>query len=473
MGDPRGFLKVARKKGSARPVAERLCDYKEFEDLLPKEELVAQASRCMDCGIPFCHWACPLGNFIPDWNDRVYRGDDASAASALAATNNFPEITGRVCPAPCEASCVLNIEGTPVSIKAIERYIGDMGTGPLEAHRPRHRARGSVAVVGSGPAGLAAAQQLARLGYGVTVFERDDRAGGLLRYGIPDYKLDKSIIDRRVDQLRREGVLFALSTNVGARPLASELRWRFDAVVLAIGSRRPRELEVEGRDLAGVHLAMEFLAQQNRRNAGLLVHDDPVLAKGKRVVILGGGDTGADCLGTSLRQGAKSVLQLELLPRPPKVRRAENPWPEWPQVLRTSSSHEEGGERDFGVMTKAVLGKEGKVTGIAAVRVELRDGKLVEVQGSAFEIPCDLLLLAMGFVGPELELIDQLGLARDARGNIMAKDTETRVPGVFVAGDAGRGPSLVVWAIAEGRRAAQAVDRYLRQHKSEPRALAR
>jgi glutamate synthase (NADPH/NADH) small chain len=463
MGNPRGFLTVARKKGSARAIAERVRDFGEFESLLPEADLRAQASRCMDCGIPFCHWGCPLGNLIPDWNDRVYRGQPGAALEALEATNNFPEVTGRVCPAPCEASCVLSIEGKPVTIKDVERFIGDSldPSAPLVAKPAARRLGKSVAVVGSGPAGLAAAQQLARQGYNVTVFERDDRPGGLLRYGIPDFKLDKAIIDRRVDQMRREGVMFATGTDVGTRVTGDELRWRFDAIVLALGARRPRDLAVPGRELRGVHLAMDFLTQQNRRNSGLTVTAEPIVATGKRTIILGGGDTGSDCLGTALRQGAACVEQLELLPEPPLERAPQNPWPEWPLVLRTSSSQEEGGRRDFGIMTQAVLGHEGHVRALSVVRVESRSGRLEPVAGSEHEIPCDLLLLAMGFVGPETGLLDQLGLKREARGNIPAQAGQTAVPGVFAAGDAVRGASLVVWAIAEGRRAAEAVDVYL------------
>jgi glutamate synthase (NADPH/NADH) small chain len=458
-------MTVARAKGQPREVAARLRDYREFENLLPESELRAQASRCMDCGIPFCHWGCPLGNLIPDFNDRVYKRNEPVARETLEATNNFPEFTGRVCPAPCEASCVLNIDGKPVTIKEVEHWIGDSydPEQPLPAKPAAVRLGKSVAVIGSGPAGLAAAQQLARMGYNVTVFERDDRPGGLLRYGIPDFKLDKGLIDRRVDQMRREGVMFATGTEVGARLTGDELRWRFDAVVLAIGARRPRELEVPGRKLAGVHLAMDFLSQQNRRNSGLSVAGDPIVANGRNVVILGGGDTGSDCLGTSLRQGAASVQQLELLPQPPVVRGAQNPWPEWPLVLRTSSSHDEGGVRDFGLMTKEVLGHEGRVRALSAVRVQMKGGKLEEIPGSAHEIPCDMVLLAMGFVGPESALIEQLGVNRDARGNVATQAGATSVPGIFAAGDVSRGASLVVWAIAEGRKTATAVDGYLQR----------
>ncbi|MBN1960037.1 MAG: glutamate synthase subunit beta [Deltaproteobacteria bacterium] len=467
MGDPKGFMNVERRKGTSRPVSERLRDYNEFENLLPEAELRKQASRCMDCGIPFCHWGCPLNNLIPDFNDRVFRGQINEATEALYATNNFPEFTGRVCPAPCEASCVLNIDNIPVTIKSIERFIADnvdMSV-PLVAQVAPVRIEHSIAVIGSGPAGLTAAQQLARLGYSVTVFERDDVLGGLLRYGIPDYKLNKQLIERRVDQMRREGVVFVTNTDVGNSLSGKELLTRFDAIVLTIGARRARDLNVPGRELKGVYLAMDFLKQQNRRNGGLEVTEEPILATQKNVVILGGGDTGADCLGTSLRQGAAFVQQIELLPRPPDTRSANNPWPEWPLIMRTSSSHEEGGTRDFGVMTKEILGENGKVRALSAVRVEMKAGKLQEIPGSDFEIPCDLVLLAMGFVGPENNLIEQLGLERDARGNVATKDSCTSVPNIFAAGDVSRGASLVVWAIAEGRQAAAAADAYISNQK--------
>jgi glutamate synthase (NADPH) small chain len=416
----------------------------------------------MDCGIPFCHSGCPLGNLIPEWNERLWRDDYAGARQALEETNNFPEVTGRICPAPCEASCVLNLQGSPVTIKDIERAIGDsLGD---DAFLPRYAAKESgkrVAVVGSGPAGLAAAQQLARAGHAVTVLERDERAGGLLRFGIPDFKLDKALIDKRLEQMRLEGVRFETGVNVGVDVEADELARRFDALVLCLGARRPRDLDVPGRELAGVHYAMDFLAQQNRRVAGAPVNAPPIDAAGKRVIILGGGDTGADCLGTSLRQGAASVRQLELLPQPPLVRPAHNPWPEWPMALRTTSSHEEGGERDFGVLTKRLVGEGGVVRALVGRRVQLENGRLAEVGTEDFALPCDLVLLAMGFIGPERLLVEQLGLATNERGTIVAPGGATRRAGVFAAGDAVRGASLVVWAIAEGRRAAAAVDAYL------------
>jgi glutamate synthase (NADPH/NADH) small chain len=419
----------------------------------------------MDCGIPFCHKGCPLGNLIPEWNDHVYRGRLDEAVEALEATNNFPEVTGRVCPAPCEASCVLNIEGSPVTIKEVERAIAAhaFASEPLQARPSSFRKGRSVAIIGSGPAGLASAQQLARCGYDVTVLERDDRIGGLLRYGIPDFKLEKHWLDRRADQMQREGVVFRTSVEVGVDLPADELRASFDAIILCVGAGQPRDLAVPGRELAGVHFAMEFLAQQNRRVAGDAVSaTDAIVATGKRVVILGGGDTGSDCLGTSHRQGAASVIQLELMPEPPRERLAANPWPEWPFVLRTSSSHEEGGERDFAVMTKRLAGHAGRVRALEAVRVRLEGGKFHEIPGSEREIPCDLVLLAMGFVGPRRSrLLEELGVLLDARGNVATSSYATSVAGVFAAGDAARGASLVVWAIAEGRKAAEAAGAYL------------
>jgi glutamate synthase (NADPH/NADH) small chain len=476
VGNPRGFLQIKRAKASPRPVDERLKDFHEFDTPLEEGALRDQASRCMDCGIPFCHKGCPLGNLIPEWNDHVYGSRWDKALEALEATNNFPEVTGRVCPAPCEASCVLNIHGAPVTIKEVERSIAASfdPDEPLTARPAASRFGQRVAVVGSGPAGLAAAQQLARAGYDVTVFERDDRTGGLLRYGIPDFKLEKHHIDRRVNQMEREGVAFKTGVNAGVDITADELRATFDAIVLCVGAGKARELTVPGRELQGVHLAMEFLPQQNRRVAGDAVPEEAaILATGKRVVILGGGDTGSDCLGTSHRQGAKSVVQLELLPAPPNTRLPNNPWPEWPLMLRTSSSQEEGGERDFAVMTKRLVGDgRGHVTALEAIRVELDNGKLVEIPGSETIVPCDLVLLAMGFVGPERSpLLSDLGIELNERGNVKTNDFVTGVPGVFAAGDATRGASLVVWAIAEGRKAAEAVDAYLKERR-ERKAIA-
>jgi len=469
MGKLRGFIEISRLSPSARPIAERVRDWREFELPLPEGKLRDQGARCMDCGIPFCHDGCPLGNLIPDFNDHVYGGRWDAALRALHATNNFPEITGRVCPAPCEASCVLNLEKVPVTIKNIERSIIDraMGAGALRALPSAVRSGRRVAVVGSGPAGLAAAQELARAGHDVVVLEKADRIGGLLRYGIPDFKLEKDVLDRRLQQMLDEGVLFRTGVDVGVDVRGDELRKDFDAVVLAGGAMKPRDLGVPGRELAGVHFAMDFLTQQNRRVAGLPVDGDDILATGKRVVVLGGGDTGSDCVGTSLRQGASSLVSLELMPRPPDERAERNPWPQWPLVYRTSSSHQEGGERDFAVMTRRLVGENGRVVALEAVRVELK-GKpgerpsLVEIAGSEFDIPCDLVLLAMGFVGPVKEgLLEQLGVALDARGNVATTEGRTSVDGIFAAGDMSRGQSLVVWAIAEGRKVARAVDEYL------------
>jgi glutamate synthase (NADPH/NADH) small chain len=471
MGKVRGFLEIHREKNSQRPVAERLRDWREFELDVPEATLRDQASRCMDCGIPFCHDGCPLGNLIPDWNDFAMTGRTDSASAALHATNNFPEFTGRVCPAPCEASCVLNLSNEPVTIKNVERHIIDRAwESGLVVPRPAARKTGRrVAVVGSGPAGLAAAQELARRGHDVTVLEKADRIGGLLRYGIPDFKMEKAIIDRRLEQLRAEGVVFKTGVFVGRDLTGADLRAEYAAVVLAGGAERPRDLPVPGRELAGVHFAMEFLVQQNRRVAG-----DPVpwaqaiLATGKHVIVVGGGDTGSDCIGTSHRHGAKSVTNLELLPRPPDQRREQNPWPEWPIIYRASSSHDEGGRREFAMMTTSLEGdEEGRVKTLRAVQVEWRGGKPEPVPGTEVALPCELLLLAMGFVGPTPGgIIDQLGLELDPRGNVKTVRSGPRFgatsqPGVFAAGDMARGQSLVVWAIAEGRRVAATVDAYL------------
>jgi glutamate synthase (NADPH/NADH) small chain len=466
MADPRGFLELARADERERPADERVHDWRELSVPHEEEAIRAQASRCMDCGIPFCHGACPLANLIPEWSDLVWRGRADEAARRLLATNNFPEVTSRVCPAPCEASCVLALEDQAVTIKAIERGVADhLFESELVPVAPRESTGARVALVGSGPAGLAAAQQLARAGHHVTVFERDGRIGGLLRYGIPDFKMEKALLDRRVEQMRREGVCFRTRVHVGVDILVSQLRSAFDAIVLAGGARVARDLAVPGRNLDGVHFAMDFLAQQNRRVAGDEVPEgDAIVATGKRVVVLGGGDTGSDCVGTAIRQGAASVLQLELMPKPPLVRMPHNPWPEWPLVLRTSTSHEEGAERDWAVQTRALRGEEGRVSGIEASRVALEGGRVRTIKGTSFVIPCDLVLLAMGFAGPERGgTIEQLGVALDARGNV-ATDVRgaTSVDGVFAAGDMARGQSLVVWAIADGRRVADGVDAWLR-----------
>ena len=466
MGKVTGFLEFERQDPSKRPAAERVHDYREFELPVVQEDLVKQGARCMDCGVPFCNTGCPLGNLIPDWNDHVYRTEPERAIQALHATNNFPEFTGRVCPAPCEAACVLGINDDPVSIKLIERSIADraFADGFVKPQPPRQRTGKKVAVVGSGPAGMAAAQQLNRAGHTVTLFERDDRIGGLLTYGIPDFKMEKWLVERRVQQMTEEGVIFKTNVDIGRTVSADQLRSDFDAIVLCIGSRKPRDLEVEGRELSGIHFAMDFLTQQNRRVAGDSVPDEgAILATGKHVVVIGGGDTGSDCIGTSHRQGAASVTSFEIMPRPPEERAGSTPWPLWPLQLRTSSSHEEGGKRDWSVSTERVSGENGKITKLHCVRVELKGGKFERVAGSEFEIPADLVLLAMGFVHPEHPgIVEGLGLKINARGNIEVDSSfATNQKGVFAAGDCQRGQSLVVWAIAEGRKAARAADLYL------------
>jgi glutamate synthase (NADPH/NADH) small chain len=467
MGKVRGFIEFERKDHDKRAVDERLGDWAEFDLPVPDAELAEQAARCMDCGIPFCHDGCPLGNLIPDWNDLVYRGKLEEAIGALHATNNFPEVTGRVCPAPCEASCVLNIDEEPVTIKNVERGIIDRAfdQGLVQPVLAPVKSGKRVAVIGSGPAGLAAAQQLARAGHGVTLFERDDRIGGLLRYGIPDFKMEKHLIDRRMMQMRAEGVEFRTGVHVGVDVTADDLRPQYDAIVLCGGARRPRDLPVPGRDLKGVHFAMEFLEQGNRAVAGdYIAEDKHILATDKHVVIIGGGDTGSDCLGTSHRQRAAHITQLEVMPKPPDHRVNANPWPAWPLILRTSSSQEEGGDRDWAVMTTSFLSDDaGRVRALKAVRVEMVPGSGPKpVAGTEFELRCELVLLAMGFVGSEKPgLLEQLAVEMDARGNVKTTNGRTSVDGVFAAGDQARGQSLVVWAIAEGRRVAEGVDAYL------------
>ncbi|HEY5896515.1 MAG TPA: glutamate synthase subunit beta [Burkholderiales bacterium] len=487
MGKITGFLEHERLEEPHEPAEARRKHYREFYLRLADEAAGLQGARCMDCGIPFCQSGCPVNNIIPDWNDLVYRQDWKRAIEVLHSTNNFPEFTGRVCPAPCEEACVLRINDEPVGIKSIEHAIADKAweEGWVRPQRAPHPTGRRVAVVGSGPAGLACAQQLARAGHEVTVFEKSDRIGGLLRYGIPDFKLDKGVIDRRLDQLRAEGVRFRTSVLVGKQPLppgvasdakesvsAEQLGAQFDAVVLAAGAETPRDLPIPGRQLAGVHFAMEFLPLQNKRVAGDMQVAD-LWATDKHVIVIGGGDTGSDCVGTSNRHGAKSVTQLELLPMPPDVER--NPvWPYWPTRLRTSSSHEEGVQRDWSIATKEFVAENGRVKGLKAVRLEWKDGKPSEVAGSEFTLPADLVLLAMGFVSPLQSLLDEFGVQKDARGNARA-DTDgakayaTSTPKLFAAGDTRRGQSLVVWAIREGRQCARAVDEFLMGFSELPR----
>jgi len=466
MGKPTGFMEYTREVAERRPTAERVKDWFEIYLPFPEPNLRSQAARCMDCGVPFCHNGCPLTNLIPDWNDFIYHGRWHEAARQLHSTNNFPEFTGRICPAPCEASCVLGINEPPVSIKQIERSIADRGfeLGFVLPEPASVKTGKRVAVVGSGPAGLAAAQQLARAGHAVIVFEKSDRIGGLLRYGIPNFKMEKQLIDRRIEQMRGEGVEFLTSAHVGGNVPVEDLRKEFDAILLAGGAEHPRDLNVPGRELKGIHFAMQFLPQQNRRCEGDTIPEaEAILATGKRVIIIGGGDTGADCLGTSHRQGARSVTQFELLPKPPDERSPSTPWPLWPLQLRTESSHEEGGTRDWGVATTRFTGDErGHVSQLHAVRVGAPP-KFEAIPASEFAIEADLVLLAMGFLGPVKNgMIEQLGVALDPRRNVAADaNYMSSVPGVFAAGDMRRGQSLVVWAIAEGRKAAQGIDRYL------------
>ena len=477
MGKVTGFMELERVQETALPVVERVRNYREFILTLKEDEAAKQGARCMDCGIPFCQTGCPIHNIIPDWNDLVYRQQWRRALDVLHSTNNFPEFTGRVCPAPCEAACTLNINSDPVGIKSIEHFIIDRGweEGWVVPQPPSTRTGKRVAVVGSGPAGMACAQQLARAGHDVVLFEKSDRIGGLLRYGIPDFKLEKEQIDRRVEQMRAEGVEFRANAHVGgdgpngisARALVGE----FDAVALTAGSEEPRDLEVPDRKLDGIHFAMDFLPLQNRRVAGDR-NVPPLTAKGKHVVVIGGGDTGSDCVGTSNRQGAASITQFELLPPPPEHENKPLVWPYWPMKLRTSTSHEEGCGRDWAVQTKQFKGENGKLKALVACRVEWRDGKMHEVAGSGFEIKADLVLFAMGYLHPvHGGMLDELGVKYDARGNVAA-DTEsyrTSVARVFAAGDVRRGQSLVVWAIREGRQCARSIDEFLMGSSELPR----
>jgi len=481
MGKITGFMEIGRQERPYTPVAERVRFYKEFVKPLAEQEMSAQGARCMDCGIPFCQTGCPVNNIIPDWNDLVYKDNWREALDVLHSTNNFPEFTGRVCPAPCEAACTLNINDDPVTIKSIEQAIADKGwqEGWIEPQVPAKKTGKQVAVVGSGPAGMACAQQLARAGHAVTLFEKNERIGGLLRYGIPDFKMEKTNIDRRAAQMSAEGVTIRTGIAVGTDLPVAELLAQFDAVALTGGSEKPRELPVPGRELSGVHYAMDFLPQQNEVVAGNKVAGQ-IVATGKHVVVIGGGDTGSDCIGTSIRQGAKSVVNFELMPQPPDQEDKLLTWPYWPLKMRTSSSHEEGAERDFAVATKAFQGEGGKVSSLTACHVEwVKDSlggmKMQEVPGTEFTIPADLVLLAMGYVHPVHEgLVDALQVAKDTRGNVKASTDgpgcyATSVPKVFAAGDMRRGQSLVVWAIREGRQCAREVDAFLMGSSELPR----
>ena len=472
MGKITGFLEYERSDRRYEPVESRIKHWHEFVLPLPESETRTQAARCMDCGIPYCHTGCPVNNQIPDWNDLVYRGDWEEAARNLHSTNNFPEVTGRVCPAPCEASCTLNLDDNPVTIKTIECMIADRAyaEGWLRPEPPAVRTGKNVAIVGSGPAGLACAQQLARVGHGVHVFEKQVKAGGLLRYGIPDFKMEKHYIDRRMEQMQAEGVTFHCGAHVGVNVPAERLLEDYDALVLAGGAEKARDLPIPGRELKGIHFAMDFLPQQNRRVSGeAQAEEEPILAGGKHVVVIGGGDTGSDCIGTAIRQGARSVTNFEIMPQPPARENKLLTWPEWPLKLRTSSSHEEGAERDFAVMTTKLSGGGGQVRTLHCVRV---DGKINAIPGSEFDIPADLVLLAMGFVHPVHEgMIASLGLDLDSRGNVKA-DTlgyQSSRRKVFAAGDMRRGQSLVVWAIREGRQCAHSVDAFLMGASTLPR----
>ena len=488
MGKVTGFMEYERIEEGYKPVAERVKHYKEFVIGLDDAQANKQAARCMDCGTPFCNNGCPVNNIIPDFNDMVYRDDWKAAIDTLHSTNNFPEFTGRICPAPCEAACTLNVNDEAVGIKSIEHAIIDRAwaEGWVLAQPAKFKTGKTVAVVGSGPAGMAAAQQLARAGHAVTLFEKNDRVGGLLRYGIPDFKMEKSHIDRRVDQMVKEGVTIRTGVLIGEMPKdskvtnwaketisATQLQKDFDAVLLAGGSEQSRDLPVPGRDLNGIHFAMEFLPQQNKVNAGDKLKGQ-LRADGKHVIVIGGGDTGSDCVGTSNRHGATSVTQFEVMPQPPVEENRPMTWPNWPIKLRTSSSHEEGCEREFAISTKEFIGEKGKVTGLKTVRVEWKDGKMVEVAGSEQVLKADLVLLAMGFVNPVATMLDSFGVDKDARGNAKASTDfiggyATNVPKVFAAGDVRRGQSLVVWAIREGRQAARSVDEFLMGSSDLPR----
>ena len=482
MGKPTGFMESGRQPPERRPITERIGDYQELYLDWPEAAAREQGARCMDCAVPFCHMGCPLGNVIPEFNHHVYMGEWQQALNVLLSTNNFPEFTGRICPAPCEASCVLSINSDPVTIEYIEKEISDRGykEGWITPQPPEQRTGKRVAVVGSGPAGLAAAQQLNRAGHWVTVLERADYIGGLLMLGIPDFKLDKEVVNRRIQLMTDEGIEFRTGVNVGVNYPANDLLAEYDAVCLTGGSTQARDLPVPGRELDGIHLAMEYLPQQNKLLAGEEIGpNEHITAEGKRVVILGGGDTGADCLGTAHRQGAEVVYQFELLPEPPEERQPNNPWPQWPMILRSSAAHEEGGIRDYNILTKSFSGSNGQVEKLHAVRVDWttgEDGRFVmnEVPGSEMEVETDLVLLAMGFLHPEhAGMLTDLGVELDGRGNVKVDENKmTNIPGVFAGGDMARGQSLVVWAIAEGREVARGVDEYLVGSSKLPKSMS-
>ena len=473
MADPRGFLNTGREVPKRRPVDVRIRDWREVYEEQEFSSLQKQAGRCMDCGIPFCHQGCPLGNLIPEWNDLIWRNERSDALDRLHATNNFPEFTGRLCPAPCETSCVLGINQDPVTIKQVELRIIEEGfqTGNVKPLQPDRMTGKTVAVIGSGPAGLAAAQQLTRAGHTVVVYEKGEKVGGLLRYGIPEFKMEKSVLDRRINQMQREGTRFRAGVNVGVDISAADLRAKYDAIVLAVGATQWRELDIPGRTLNGVYQAMEYLPWGNKQALNELPSEPPINAKGKNVIILGGGDTGADCLGTAIRQGAASVTQIEIMPRPSDERPDSQPWPTYPMTYRVSSAHEESGERLYSISTEEFIGdSDGQLTALKIVETKYVDGKFEKIPGTSKNLPADMVLLAMGFTGPEKnELVNALELKLDPRGNI-ARDNSyrTNVDSVYICGDAGRGQSLIVWAIAEGRSAASAVDADLMGHTQLP-----